>query len=78
MEILLRAAVASLLNASFHEGMGNNIGLGGVYPYTSEEVISNVSSVLCSDDRDTILTLYEELDALNNGIHYIDWKWPTP
>jgi hypothetical protein len=78
MEILLRAAVASLLNASFHEAMGNPIGDGGVYPYTTAEVITMVEDVLCSEDRAMILDLAGQLDALNNGIHYIDWKWPAP
>jgi uncharacterized repeat protein (TIGR01451 family) len=75
MEILLRAAVASLLNASFHEEMGNEIGYGGVYPYTTAEVIALVNEALCSGDRMAMLTLYEQLDYINNGIHYIDWSW---
>jgi hypothetical protein len=78
MEILLRAAVASLLNASFHETMGNPIGDGGVYPYTTAEVIGMVEGVLCSGNRAMILDLAAQLDDLNNGIHYIDWKWPAP
>lgn len=72
---LLRAAVAALLNASFHEVMGNDIGAGGVYPYTVDEVIALVNAALCSNSRETMLSLYTLLDDINNGIHYIDWNW---
>jgi hypothetical protein len=76
MRNLLRHGVASLLNASFHESMGNPIGEFGVYPYDTSEIIDMVSSALGSGDRTTMLDLASELDGYNNeGIHYIDWEW---
>ncbi|MEX1182151.1 MAG: ice-binding family protein [Gemmatimonadota bacterium] len=56
--ILLRAAVASLLNAA-HPDV--NFGL------TVAEVISKVDAALASDNRQEMLDLAEELDALNNA-----------
>jgi len=72
MEILLRELVASLLNASFHETM---LTPTGVYPYSSAYVIGTLSPVLCSGDANQIIALYTQLNAINNGIHYIDWSW---
>jgi hypothetical protein len=79
-QILLRAGVAALLNASFHEVVhGGVVGPGGViyYPYTSAEIIAMVNTALCSGDRMLILQLAYELDGYNNGIEYINWDDPT-
>lgn len=56
-EILLRNAVASVLNAA-HDNVN--------YPMTLSEVINDVNSALASLDRDTMLTLEAELDIYNN------------
>ena len=56
-QILLRAAVASLLNAS-HPGVD--------FPRTAADVIADVSAALESNDRGTILALAAELDEDNN------------
>jgi hypothetical protein len=56
-QILLRAAVSALLNAS-HPNVS--------YPRTAAGVISDVNSALASGDRDTMLTLASALDADNN------------
>ena len=55
--ILLRAAVASLLNAA-HPGVE--------FPWTAAQVISAVNTALASLDRATMLALASELDADNN------------
>jgi hypothetical protein len=55
--ILLRAAVAALLNAS-HPGVG--------YPETPASVIAAVNAALASGSRDMMLTLAATLDAENN------------
>jgi hypothetical protein len=55
--ILLRAAVAALLNAS-HPGV--------TYPMTEAQVIASVDAALASGDRDTMLILASALDADNN------------
>jgi hypothetical protein len=55
--ILLRAAVAALLNAS-DPAVG--------YPLTQAQVISQVNSALASNDRDTMLALASTLDGDNN------------
>jgi hypothetical protein len=55
--ILLRAAVAALLNAA-HSGVD--------YPLTQAQVISRVNSALASNDRDTMLSLASTLDGDNN------------
>ncbi|HXK59353.1 MAG TPA: hypothetical protein PLP42_05600 [Acidobacteriota bacterium] len=55
--ILLRAAVAALLNAS-HPGVG--------YPETAASVIAAVDAALASGNRDTMLTLADTLDFENN------------
>ena len=56
-QILLRQAVAALLNAA-HPGVA--------YPRTTDQVIASVDSALASDDRTTILELASALDADNN------------
>jgi hypothetical protein len=56
-QILLRAAVASLLNAS-------NPGVS--FDLTSSQVISQVNAALASGNRDTMLALATQLDTLNN------------
>jgi hypothetical protein len=53
--ILLRAAVAALLNSTSVN-----------YPLTTSEVITMTDNALASGDRDTILSVASELDALNN------------
>jgi len=56
--ILLRAAVAALLNA----------GSSGVnYQFTTAQIIAETNAALASNDRATILTLAAELDAANNA-----------
>ena len=57
-QILLRAAVAALLNAS-HPDI--------TYPMTQADVIAAVNAALASNNRTTMLTLAAQLDALNNG-----------
>lgn len=56
-QILLRAAVAALLNST---------GLSG-YPLTTQEVIDQVNAALASDDRATMLALATTLDGFNNA-----------
>ena len=56
-EILLRAAVAAVLNAS-HPGVD--------YPRTVAEVVAQVNSALASGNRDAMLALAAGLDADNN------------
>ncbi|MBY4678278.1 hypothetical protein [Marinobacterium arenosum] len=56
-KILLRAAVASILNAA-HSGVD--------YPRTATAVINAVNAALATGDRDTILMLAGELDSDNN------------
>jgi hypothetical protein len=72
-QILLRAGIASLLNASFHEEAGRlpceNV---CVFPYSSAEVITMVNDAL-NGSRDDMLMLADHLDMINNGIHYIEW-----
>lgn len=55
--ILLRAAVAALLNAA-------NTGVD--YPLTQAQIISQVNSALASNNRDTMLSLGSTLDGDNN------------
>jgi hypothetical protein len=55
--ILLRAAVASLLNAA-HPDVN--------FPSTIAEVIADVNAALASGDRSTMLALAGALDADNN------------
>jgi len=57
-KILLRAAVAALLNASSS---------GVDYQYTTAQITSQVNAALATGNRDTILKLAGELDAANNA-----------
>jgi len=58
-KILLRAAVAALLNAAS----------GTVaYPSTQADIISAVNTALGTGDRESILTLATTLDGANNGV----------
>jgi hypothetical protein len=56
-EVLLRQAVAALLNAASPDVD---------YPLTEAEIIAQVNAALATGDRDTILALAEELDTFNN------------
>ncbi len=56
-QILLRAAVAALLNST-----SSTID----YPLTTAQVISQVNTALASLDRNTMLALATQLDAFNN------------
>jgi hypothetical protein len=56
-EVLLRQAVAALLNAASPDVD---------YPLTEAEIIAQVDAALATGDRDTILALAEELDTFNN------------
>ena len=56
-QILLRQAVAALLNAA-HPDVA--------YPRTAAQVISTVNAALASNDRTAILALASALDAENN------------
>ncbi|MWV10725.1 hypothetical protein F3I62_01350 [Pseudomonas sp. R-28-1W-6] len=56
-QILLRAAVASLLNAG-HDDVD--------FPLSTAEVISQVNAALATKDRGTILALASTLDGYNN------------
>jgi len=55
--ILLRAAVAALLNAA-HSGVD--------YPRTSAQIVADVNAALASNNRDAMLTLASSLDGDNN------------
>lgn len=57
-KILLRAAVAALLNSASS---------GVDYPLTTAQVIAQVNAALATGDRDTILDLATDLDNKNNG-----------
>lgn len=58
-KILLRAAVAALLNSSS----------GTVaYPFSETDIVSAVNTALATGDRDSILTLATTLDNANNGV----------
>jgi hypothetical protein len=56
-KILLRAAVASLLNAS-----NSSV----AFPLSTANIVSVVNAALASGDRDAILALAADLDAKNN------------
>jgi hypothetical protein len=56
-EVLLRQAVAAILNAASPDVD---------YPLTVAEIIAQVNAALASGDRATILALAEELDTFNN------------
>ena len=55
--ILLRAAVAALLNAASPDVD---------YPLTVAQVIAQVNAALASGDRSTMLSLANQLDQFNN------------
>ncbi|MBA2662766.1 MAG: hypothetical protein H0U74_10755 [Bradymonadaceae bacterium] len=55
--ILLRAAVASLLNAA-HSGVN--------YPLTTAQIISQVNAALATGNRSAMLALATQLDNINN------------
>lgn len=57
-KILLRAAVAALLNS-----VSGTV----AYPFTQGDVVSAVNTALATGDRDSILTLAKTLDDANNG-----------
>lgn len=81
--ILLRAAVAALLNASFHEEQNSpDVGSDGelllpdgrvLFPHSSEVIMGLVNGLLFAPNRSAMLMVAEELDAVNDGIHYINW-----
>ena len=75
-QILLRTAVAALLNASFHETMLHDDYL--YYPYTVADVIAEVNAALSSNNRSVMLSLADDFDGVNNGNHYFDWSWTVP
>ncbi|MFC1981024.1 hypothetical protein ACFLVN_02115 [Chloroflexota bacterium] len=57
-KILMRAAVAALLNAE-HPNID--------YPLTSNEIINSINGVINPGDRETVIDLADMLDAYNNG-----------
>jgi hypothetical protein len=69
MRILLRTAVAALLNSA-HPDVD--------YSLTTAEVIADVNAALASGDRQTILALASELDASNNLGSNLCGFPPTP
>ncbi|MDF1520865.1 MAG: hypothetical protein P1P73_10340, partial [Brevefilum sp.] len=75
-EILLRAGVASLLNASFHEEFHGTV--EPYFPMTSAEVIAAVNAAIATGEPVEMLQLAAELDGYNNGYEYFDWSWPVP
>jgi hypothetical protein len=60
--ILLRAAVAGLLNAELTESGTCN----SAYPRTVAELIDDVNAALASCDRDLMLALAGAIDSDNN------------
>ena len=58
-EILLRAAVASMLNAA--------TGSGVTFSLTQAQIVAQVNAALATGDRATILALAADLDARNNA-----------
>ena len=64
-QILLRAATASILNSA-HEGLDYPLRRWGQNPDGVEGTIWRVRAVLDSLDRDAMLALAAELDAINN------------
>jgi len=57
-QILLRAAVAGLLNST---------NAGVAYPFTTAQIISNTNAALKSGNRNTITNLATQIDNANNG-----------
>ena len=76
-EILLRAGVASLLNASFHEVMHPDKALV-YFPYSSAEVIAEVNAAIATGNPAVLLDLAALLDGYNNGYEFFDWEWEVP
>jgi len=80
LEILMRAGVASLLNASFHETMHG--GADPYFPLSSAEVIEAVNDAIAgaidTEDPYVMLELAGILDGYNNGYEYFDWTWEVP
>jgi len=58
-QILMRAAVAGLLNAASSDVD---------YVVTTAQLIASVNAALASNNRDTILALAATIDAANNGV----------
>jgi hypothetical protein len=58
-QILLRAAVAAVLNAAHPDVQ---------YAFTEGDVIADVNAALASLNRDAMLALATELDNANNGV----------
>jgi hypothetical protein len=80
-EILLRAGIAALLNASLSDYLESAGLLNGFapYPYEVQQIIADVNAALGSEDRQTMLDLAYQLDQTNNGgSSYFDWDWPRP
>ena len=61
-QILLRAAIAAVLNASATNS-------GTTYRYTVAEIQGLVNTALASQNRAKMITLAAELDGYNNGLH---------
>ncbi|MBN1145860.1 MAG: hypothetical protein JXA78_01290, partial [Anaerolineales bacterium] len=77
-EILLRAGVASLLNASINEALYGQHNFG-YFPHSTQEIIDMVNAALSSGDRAVMLALASYLDGLNNGgSDYFNWGWIVP
>lgn len=80
---LLRTAVATVLNASFHEE-GNGGTIPENFPYTTEEVITALAEALCQEDLtdeeylEELHELQEHFTEINEGLHYIDWPLLDP
>jgi hypothetical protein len=66
-KILLRAAVAALLNAS-HPSLQ--------YPLTPQQVVTQVNAALATNNRATMLDLASQLDLYNNA--GCTFRTPTP
>ncbi|MDQ3627645.1 MAG: hypothetical protein M3419_02280 [Actinomycetota bacterium] len=59
-QILFRAAVAAWLNAAYDDADGFG------YPLRRKDFVPEVNAAIASGDRQTMLDLAAELDALNN------------
>jgi hypothetical protein len=64
-QILLRQAVAGLLNATYTVVVGGKT-ITMKYPLTASQIITQVDNALATDNRDTILALASQLDSFNN------------
>ncbi|MGA1840537.1 MAG: hypothetical protein ACMUIU_07925 [bacterium] len=79
--ILLRDAVASLLNASYHETRNGDIyGHDGAlnFPYYSTYIADLVNAAIMSCDRQAMLSLADDLSHINNGLEDITWETKEP